>query len=81
MKSRLLSFISILISIVIVACFFIYKKIFLNPKRNLNDKDRVNIENLEKLVAQELEAFKEYLQRQKHKRIERKTAKFLKKTS
>ena len=60
---------------------FIYKKIFLNPNRNLNEKDRANIEKLEELVAQELAAFKEYLQRQKHKRIERKTAKFLKKTS
>lgn len=58
---------------------FLYKKIFLNPKRAIKEKDRINIENLERLLEQEKEEFHNFINNIKYKRQERRTNKFLKK--
>lgn len=66
--------------ITIPLTIFLYKKIFLNPNKPHNERDAKRIQDLEDLVKEEKEKFKNFLARCKERRIERKTQKYLKKT-
>lgn len=58
---------------------FLYKKIFLNPKRiHKNKKDADRIKAMEELLQQEKASFKEKIENIKFKHRQRKTKRFLK---